>query len=129
MQKRITAPAPHEDIEQIQLFAWAEWYSEKYPELSLMHHIPNGGRRGKAEASRLKKMGVLAGMPDIFLPCARGRFHGLYIELKRIRGGRTSDAQNTIMPALAAAGYAVAVCHGMEEAREMILKYLELKGE
>ena len=31
-----------------------------------MHHIPNGGKRGKAEAARLKAMGVKPGVSDIF---------------------------------------------------------------
>lgn len=78
---------PSEDVEQAQLFAWAAYASGKYPELALMHHIPNGGKRGKAEAARFKLQGVKAGVPDIFLPCARGGCHGLYIELKRVKGG------------------------------------------
>lgn len=43
---------PSEDVEQAQLFTWAAYASGKYPELALMHHIPNGGKRGKAEAAR-----------------------------------------------------------------------------
>ena len=38
---------PTEEVEQVQLFEWAQWASGKYPELGLMHHIPNGGKRGK----------------------------------------------------------------------------------
>lgn len=30
-------------------------------------HVPNGGGRSKAEAGILKAMGVLAGMPDLFV--------------------------------------------------------------
>ena len=116
---------PSEDIEQAQLFAWAQYASGKYPELALMHHIPNGGKRGKAEAARFKLQGVKAGVPDIFLPCARGGYHGLYIELKRVKGGRVSAAQEDFISALRLQGYKVEVCFGMEQAREVLIEYLE----
>lgn len=65
---KYTMPPPTEDVEQMCLFRWADAQSGKYPELSLMYHIPNGGKRGKAEAGRFRAMGVKSGVPDIFLP-------------------------------------------------------------
>ena len=115
---------PTEDIEQTQLFAWAQYASGKYPELALMYHIPNGGKRGKAEAARFKVQGVKAGVPDICLPVARGKYHGLYIELKRVKGGRVSAAQEEYISALRKQGYRVEVCFGMEHARDVIVEYL-----
>ena len=44
--------------------------------------IPNGGKRDPKEAAHLKKQGVRAGVPDLFLPIARGNSHGLFIEMK-----------------------------------------------
>lgn len=116
---------PSEDVEQAQLFTWAAYASGKYPELALMHHIPNGGKRGKAEAARFKAQGVKAGVPDIFLPCARGQYHGLYIELKRVKGGRVSALQEEFIKALRLQGYRVEVCFGMEQAQKVIVEYLE----
>ena len=114
-----------EDEEQILLFEWAQWQLGKYPELELMHHIPNGGARSKGEAGKFKGMGVKSGIPDIFLPCARRVWHGLYIELKRADGGKLSKKQEEIIPKLQQQGYKVVVCHGMEEAKNEIIKYLE----
>ena len=37
------------------------------PKPWLCFHVPNGGGRSKAEAGILKAMGVLAGMPDLFV--------------------------------------------------------------
>ena len=34
---------PTEATEQIELFRWAEMAKQKYPDLELMYHIPNGG--------------------------------------------------------------------------------------
>lgn len=118
---------PTEDVEQAQLFAWAQYASGKYPELALMYHIPNGGKRGKAEAARFKAQGVKAGVPDICLPVARGKYHGLYIELKRVKGGRVSEAQEEYIDALRKQGYRVEVCFGMEQARDVIVEYMEGK--
>lgn len=46
------AMCPTEDVEQVQLFRWAEWQACKYPVLEMLYHVPNGGKRGKAEAGR-----------------------------------------------------------------------------
>ena len=110
--------------EQEALFRWAAYERGKWPELAAMHHIPNGGSRNKAEAARLKAQGVRAGVPDICLPAARGCYHGLYIELKRRNGGRVSEAQRGWIAYLENAGYCARVCHGWDEARETIEKYL-----
>ena len=110
--------------EQEALFRWAEYERGKWPELEAMYHIPNGGSRNKAEAARLKAQGVKAGVPDICLPAARGCYHGLYIELKRRNGGRVSEAQRGWIAYLENAGYCARVCHGWDEARETIEKYL-----
>ena len=111
--------------EQEALFRWAAYERGKWPELAAMYHIPNGGSRNKAEAARLKAQGVRAGVPDICLPAARGCYHGLYIELKRRNGGRVSEAQREWIEYLENAGYCARVCHGWDEARETIEKYLE----
>ena len=128
---------PTEDTEQICLFRWAALQSSKYPELALMYHIPNGGKRSKSEAARFRTMGVKAGVPDIFLPVKRSGhwltgpsdmiapYNGLYIELKRQHGGTVSPAQQTWIAALRKAGYAVEVCKGWEAAAAVIMDYLE----
>ena len=57
-----------EATEQERVINWATFYAKDFPELDLLHHIPNGGKRGKAEAGRFRAMGVKSGVPDIFLP-------------------------------------------------------------
>lgn len=37
------------------------------PKRWIVFHVPNGGGRSKAEAGIFKAMGVLAGMPDLFV--------------------------------------------------------------
>ena len=71
-----------EDTEQINVASWAAWNERQYPELKWLHHIPNGGSRNKAEAVKLKQMGVKAGVSDFCLPYPKGIYCGLYIEMK-----------------------------------------------
>lgn len=120
-------PLPTESIEQTRLFQWARSQRGKYPELALMFHIPNGGSRHKAEAKNLKGQGVKAGVPDLCLPVARCGCHGLFIELKRQKGGRVSEAQGEWVKDLTHQGYCVTVCPGWESASRIILNYLQNK--
>ena len=118
-----------EEEEQMLLFRWAELHSGKRPELRLLFHIPNGGKRSKVEAARFKAAGVKAGVPDLFLPVPCGEHHGLFVELKRRKGGRVSEEQGAWLIELAKQGYRVEVCKGWEEARTVIEKYLDKEGE
>lgn len=119
-------PAPEESAEQTSLFYWAAFHTGKWPELRLLHAIPNGGMRHKATAARMKGEGVKAGVPDICLPVPRGHYHGLYIELKRLRGGRVSDEQEKWLADLTAQGYRAVVCKGWLAASEEITRYMLL---
>lgn len=116
----------YENQEQEALFQWADVYSRIYPELELMFHIPNGGKRDRTEAVSLKRQGVKAGVPDICLPVPRGCFHGLFIEMKV---GRNKPTQKQLkwLIGLNKQGYAVTVCYSWMAARDKILKYLEVK--
>lgn len=118
-----------ESQEQQLLFEWAVLAAGRWPELALMYHIPNGGSRSKSEAGRFRAEGVKAGVPDICLPVARGGYHGLYIELKRVKGGRVSTAQQGWIAALRDQGYYACVCKGWDDAAHVIKKYLENKIE
>ena len=114
-----------ESEEQQSLFQWAKLSQSEHPELSLMHSIPNGGKRNIREAARLKKEGALAGVSDIFLPVPRGNYHGLYIELK-VKGGKISDNQKWWLSETTKQGYLSVVCFGWVEASEVIREYLEI---
>jgi len=72
---------------------------------------------------------VKAGVPDLCLPVARGGFHGLYIELKRQKGSKTSDDQKAWLSNLEKQGYFVALCKGWEAAAKVITEYLTMGGE
>ena len=113
----------YEASEQSALIDWSMRCRGKYPELSLLFHIPNGGSRNKIEAANLKRQGVKAGVPDLFLPVPCGGYHGLFIEMKYGKN-KPTDAQREWMAALNEQGYLAVMCYGFEDSRNTIERYL-----
>ena len=116
-----------ESWEQCALMRWVDFMAGKYPELGLLYHVPNGGRRDEKEAANLKRQGVKPGVPDLCLPVARGKYHGLYVELK-VGKNTTTPNQKKWIDALRHQGYFVDVCYGWNAAADTIENYLK-QGE
>lgn len=113
---------------QIALIKWASTLEAKYPCLKWLQHSPNGERRDASTAGKLKAMGVRAGVLDLFLPVARGQYHGLMIELKKPDGKRPKPSieQAEYMAYLTANGYLSYCLNDFEVCKDAILAYLEL---
>ena len=75
--------------------------------------------RNPATAKLLKAEGVVKGVPDLCIPA-----WGLWLEMKKRKGGRVSKEQEARIEALRAAGYAVKVCRGFDAAKRDILEYI-----
>ena len=75
-------------------------------------HTPNGEKREKRDAAKLKAMGTLAGLPDFFF-LDNGRLFGL--ELKRNKG-RISPEQRAVSAALERNGATCATAFGLDDA-------------
>lgn len=119
---------PTEEHEQIRLATWLDKQGIKF------YAIPNGGKRNLWEAIKFKRSGVKSGVPDICLPVpsrssSLGQFHGLYIELKRQSGGKISDTQKFWIDFLNRNGYLAVVACGFDEARQIIINYLNLTDD
>lgn len=117
-------PRHLESAEGQALMKWARMSTKAHPELDLLHHIPNGGKRSKVEAAIMKAEGVKPGIPDYDLPVARGGFIGLRIELKAPGNHRVSKDQREVMEALRAEGHRCEVAVGWLAAVEIIEDYL-----
>lgn len=116
-----------ETQEQIRLFDWSIAERERFPELKLMYHIPNEGKRNAKNAAILKKMGLKRGVPDVHLPVARGPYHSLYIEMKRVSDADLTEAQGWWMTQLRKEKNCAVVCYGWKSAAATIEWYLNLK--
>ena len=113
-----------ENQEQIAVMRWAELQSNKYPELKLLFHIPNGSNKSKAQAGLFKAMGLKSGVPDLFLPVARQCYHGLFIEMKT-KKGVLSASQKWWLTELKKQGYMTSVAKGFDEAIKTLKEYLK----
>ena len=114
---------PKEHFEQVTVIRWIDLHAKAIPELSLRFAVPNGAKRSVWEATQAKSEGMQAGVPDLWLPVARGGFHGLAIEMKRKHSGEVSKAQADYIARLSGAGWSVHVCHGAGEAIAVIAGY------
>lgn len=111
---------PSEDQEQAKLCTWLTLKKIRF------FAIPNGGFRNYAEASKFKRCGVQPGVPDIMVPIPSGSYHGLFLELKRVKGGHASDYQIEWLTYLRTQGFYADLAYGADEAIEIITKYLAL---
>lgn len=135
------AASDTEDGHQLALACWSRSpkITEQYPDLFWLFAIPNGSERHKAVALKLKAMGVKRGIPDMCLAVRRGSWAALWIELKRPelkdgkgvlrRAGQVSKEQSVWGEHLKTQGHAFVVAKGWDQAREMIISYLEWKPE
>ena len=111
---------PTEHLEQVTLITW---YRRTYKN-ELLIAIPNGGKRHIKTAISMKQEGTSKGFPDLFLPVPNSKFHGLFIEMKRQKGGTVSKEQKVWLEYLNFVGYQAVICKGFLEAKEIIECYL-----
>lgn len=113
---------PTEDQEQAAL---VRWFQTSYPAIkNRLFAIPNGAHKSKQAASRFMATGLRAGVPDLFLAVPRGQYHGLFIEMKRLKGGKVSKEQSDWLAYLNSAGYMAVVCRGCDLAKDVIADYM-----
>lgn len=112
-----------ESDHQKALITWARLSVGRYPDLKYLYSIPNGGKRHIATAARMKAEGARVGVSDLHLPIPRGMFHGLWIEMKSVKG-RLSPEQSEWLDAMKGYGHAAYVCRSWDEARTVLTMYL-----
>ena len=96
---------------------FVQWFRREYPGVRIFA-VPNGEQRSPSVACRLKTEGVMRGVPDLFVPA-----WGLWIEMKRTKGGVVSVEQADWIEYLQGLGYAAVVCRGCDEAKAVAEKH------
>ncbi|HEJ7137509.1 TPA: VRR-NUC domain-containing protein [Serratia marcescens] len=86
-------------------------------------HIPNEGKRGPKAARDAKRLGVRAGVPDLFLALPRGGYAGMWIEMKSTRG-TVNCQQLKWLTRLAAVAYKTSICKRLTDAKMIIERYI-----
>ncbi len=115
-----------ESQEQQLVIQWCELMKNKYPGTQYIIHIANEGKRNPRTGARLKKEGMKKGILDLFLPCPKGKYAGLWIEMKSLTGKLTKEQKEWI-EVLNNQGYKAICCKGHEEAIKTIEEYMKLK--
>lgn len=93
------------------------WFRSRFPGVLILA-IPNGEHRFPSVAKRLKDEGVVAGVPDLFVPEWQ-----LWIEMKKARGGKISKSQMVIIDYLESIGQTVIVGRGAKDASQQVMDF------
>jgi hypothetical protein len=106
--------------------SYIEWLNLQHPKIAeVTASIPNGGKRDVRYGSRLKREGLKKGFPDVGVFAPRGRYHGLFIEFKSMKGVARKE-QLIVMGNLTREGYLCEVCKNLDEAIGVTKSYLLL---
>jgi VRR-NUC domain len=103
----------------------AAFLRRAWPVELVWFHVPNGEKRDKAAAGKLKGMGVLAGVPDFVFVLPNGQ--AAFLELKA-KGGQLSPAQIEFRDRVLACGCGYATARSMEEAEDVLSRWLAAYG-
>lgn len=111
-----------ETVLQINLMAWLNF---KYPDVAEdTIHIANQRACSIQQGKLLKRMGVKAGVPDLFIAVPRNGFYGLWLELKEGKG-KPSKSQQDFILRMNTRGYMALTAIGLDAAKSIIEAYLE----
>lgn len=97
----------------------------KYPGIEYFH-VPNGGSRHIAEAAKLRRMGVKAGVADCLILTPSGSYGAALIELKA-KGGKLSAHQIKHLQKMQQLGYYVRVAWNLAAFETCLKEYFNAK--
>lgn len=87
-------------------------------------HIPNEGKRSTHGGYGLKLIGLRPGVSDFFIPVPVDPYHGLWLELKTVKG-RLTVPQCEWIAKMKVRSYAAYVAYGWDEAKTITEEYLK----
>lgn len=122
----MNCPTEHE--EQAAVVCWFEF---NYPHLAHLlvasangAHLAGGAGQRAAKMNKMKKEGFKKGFPDLQLVHPNSRYSGLFIEMKRQKGGTASPEQRQYISDLSKQQRAANICKGADKAIEAIKAYM-----
>lgn len=102
---------------------WAMCREASYPVLKWLVHVPNGGKRSKAVAGKLKAMGTKKGVPDLTCHRSCGQWKGLAIELKAPKKHPSADQEDWLRM-FHSEGYLAGLAWSLEDFIELVTAYV-----
>ena len=95
----------------------------QYPK-SLSVHIPNESKSKPQYRAKMKRMGLVSGMPDIMIFEPSGGYFGLAVELKR-RYGKPTDNQIACLEWLARSGWYATWTRSFDHYKKLVDLYMK----
>jgi len=131
---------------------WWRWYignlekDEEWKRMMIhaLYAIPNGGNRTAREGMKMKRDGALKGVPDLHLAFPKGKYHGLFVEMKRPAyksekdwfghserrsAGVPSKEQKEYAKWFKELGYYHSYCYGLMQFIDIIAEYFGVGDE
>jgi hypothetical protein len=99
-------------------------YAHQHPQIAKHYmHIANERKCSVWQGKHLKRKGVRPGVSDVFIAKTTKNYSGLWIEFKYGKN-KLSDNQAHFLVDMCKAGYAIAVCYTLQEAKKVVDDYL-----
>lgn len=127
----VVKPKKRHDNEESRIQqTFVHWWGLKHKEFGVpemcLFAIGNGGARSPITGAIMKREGVRSGVSDLFLSVPRGKFHGMYIEMKK-PGGRLRPEQRDFFAAVGPLDYHTRVAYSVDDAIEFVTGYLRMR--
>jgi hypothetical protein len=127
MTFKLTSPRiQHEFFDQAAVIRWRDLNLKRTPDVRWLFSTLSGVPLRPAQARRMKLSGLVAGLPDLWLPVRRDPFCGLAVELKHGKNVPTDEQWNWLR-FLTSQGWYTSVAYGHEAAINIIADYLDSK--
>lgn len=113
--------------EQVALFCWSSYQvraGAADERLDLLFAVHNQGHGDAIRGAHAKAEGVRKGVFDLFLPVPGPGGHGLWIEMKKRKGGTVSPEQKAWSEQMREQGYACMIARGWREAAKALEMWL-----
>ena len=108
-------------VSQVQV---VHWLRELHPQI-LFWYTPNESDCAVQYREKLKRMGALNGVSDLFFPQRAREFSGLVVEMKSLTG-RMRKEQKAFFDKMRNLGYACITCNTAQAAIEYISWFYDL---
>lgn len=113
---KLSSAIKNEDVEQIKVCEWLKNKTD-LPYFAIANQRTCTPQYG----SLLKRMGLRAGVSDLFIPRATKDYHGTFIELKT-KVGKVAPNQQKFIDDMIKENYFAVCCWGADAAIEVIKK-------
>lgn len=115
---------PKEETEAINLYQHVQ---ERFKLGPLFFHVASEGVASLHRRNLLKQAGLQPGIADYILAMPRDKYHGMFLELKRVKKSASSISkeQSNFLLAVEKQGYFACICYGWKAAIEAIDEYMK----